>query len=69
MKEKVDLTSVKGEFNIVDKTERDITDRGISSSMSQEDIFRRYLQVKGIPDDQMDEYFNAARNLINSCEI
>lgn len=69
MKEKVDLTSVKGEFNVVDKTERDVTDRGISSSMSQDDIFRRYLHIKGIPDDQMNDYFNAARNLINSCEI
>lgn len=68
MKEKVDLTSVKGEFNIVDKTERDITDRGISSSMSQDDIFRRFLHIKGIPDDQMDNYFNTVRNIINSCE-
>ena len=69
MKEKVDLTSVKGEFNIVDKTERDITDRGISSSMSQSDIFMRYLEVKGIPKDQIDDYFNVARNIINSCEM
>jgi DNA repair exonuclease SbcCD nuclease subunit len=68
MKESVDLTSVKGEFNVVDKTERDVTDRGISSSMSQEDIFRRYLTIKGIPEDQLDNYFNAARNIINSCE-
>ena len=49
MKEKVDLTSVKDQFNIVDKTETDITDRGITSTMSQEDRINRYIEIKEIP--------------------
>jgi len=68
MKETVDLTSVKGEFNVVDKTERDITDRGISCSMSQEDIFRKYLQVKEIPKEKENEYFEVAKNIVNASE-
>jgi len=69
MKEKVDLTSVAGEFNVVDKTERDITDRGISSSMSKDDIIRRYLKIKEVPEDLAEEYFKAGIDIINSCEI
>lgn len=69
MKEKVDLTSVKGEFNIVDKTERDITNRGISSSMSTEDILKRFLEIKQIPENEWDEYLHEAKNILDSCEI
>jgi len=69
MKEKVDLTSVAGEFNVIDKTEQDITDRGISSSMSRDDILKRYLEIKQIPEDQIEEYFKIGSDLINSCEI
>jgi len=69
MKEKVDLTPIAGEFNVVDKTEHDVTDRGISSSMSKDDIIRRYLEIKEIPEEMMKEYFEAGIELINSCEI
>jgi len=69
MKERVDLTTVKDEFNIVDKTDRDITNRGISSSMSQEDIFKRFLEIKEISEDQWDNYLQVAKNIVDSCEI
>ena len=46
MKETVDLGEEGQEFNVIDKTEKDITDRGISSSMTKEDIHKRYLQIK-----------------------
>jgi len=68
MKERVDLQDVKGEFNIIDKTERDITDRGISSSMSQEDILKRFLEVKEIPEKDIKTYFNVAKEIIDKCE-
>lgn len=69
MKEKVDLTSISGEFSIVDKTEQDITDRGISSSMSKDDILKRYLEIRKIPEDQRDEYLKVGIEIMNSCEI
>jgi len=69
MREKVDLTKFKGDFNIVDKTETDITDRGITSSMSQEDRIRRYLEIKEIPQDIIEEYAREAFDIIQNCEV
>lgn len=69
MKEAVDLTSVKGEFNVVDKTEQDITDRGITSSMSQRDKFLKYLEIKDIPKDQTERYLQTAVEIMESCGV
>jgi len=69
MREKVDLTGFKGEFNVVDKTEADITDRGITSSMSQEDKIKKYLEIKEIPEDQIELYMKEAFDIIQSCEV
>lgn len=69
MREKVDLTKVKDQFNIVDKTETDITDRGITSSMSQEDRINRYIEIKEIPEDQREEYAREAFDIIQNCEV
>jgi len=68
MKEAVDLTSVKGEFRVVDKTETDITDRGITSSMSQEDKCRKYLDIKQIPEDKREAYLQLAKEIIDEVE-
>ena len=68
MKEPVDLTSVSGEFNIVDKTERDITDRGITSSMSQDDKFRKYMDIKQIPEDNRERYLQIAKEILDEVE-
>jgi DNA repair exonuclease SbcCD nuclease subunit len=64
MREKVDLTSVQGEFNVVDKTEQDITNRGITSSMSEVDKFKRYLEIKEIPEDDHQKYLNVITAII-----
>jgi len=69
MKEKVDLTEFKGEFNVVDKTDADITDRGITSSMSQADKIQKYLEIKEVPEDQMELYAKEAFDIIQECEI
>lgn len=68
MKENVDMSDYKGEFNVVDKTEKDITDRGISSSMSMSDIHQRYMEIKEIPEDQREAYLNMGMEIINECE-
>lgn len=64
MKENVDLTEIKGQFNIVDKTERDITDRGISSTMSMEDKLKKYLEIKEIPERDHDLYIQIGMEII-----
>lgn len=69
MSEKVDLSDVKGDFNIVDKTEVDITDRGITSTMSQQDRVNRYLEIKEIPESLRDAYAKEAFDIIQNCEV
>ena len=64
MKEKVDIDEVENDFNIVDKTDRDITDRGITSSMSQEDKVLKYLEIKEVPETKREEYSKVAFELM-----
>lgn len=52
------------EFHIVDKTEKDITNRGISTSMSTKDKLLEYLKIKGIPEEEHEEYLATAVNII-----
>lgn len=68
MKEKVDLVDLKGQFNIVDKTETDITDRGITSSMSQNDKIKKYLEIKEIPENKHELYLKEVIKIIQNCE-
>lgn len=69
MKEKVDLSDIDSDFNIVDKTDRDITDRGITSSMSEEDKLNRYMEIKEIPDNKKEKYLKVALESIQNCEV
>ncbi len=68
MKEKVDLSGVECDFNIIDKTEHDITNRGITSSMSQDDKFRQYMNIKEIPEDKIEMYLQVAKEIIEEVE-
>lgn len=69
MKEKVDLSSVKGEFNIIDKTEVDITNRGITSSMSMDDKFIKYMSIKNISETEQARYLQIVKSIIDEAEI
>ncbi len=48
----VDTTSIDKECVVVDKQEKDITNRGITSNMSASDKLNRFLEIKGIPEDK-----------------
>jgi len=67
--DRVDTTPFKGKFNIIDKTETDITDRGITSTMSQQDRIKRYLEIKEIPDNFKIEYEQEVFDIIENCEV
>jgi len=54
------------EFRVIDKTEIDITNRGITSSMSKADILKKFLEIKGVQDTE--EYLTAGLDIINCCE-
>ena len=64
MKEPVDLSELKGEFNVIDKTDRDITDRGITSNMSTSDKLKKYLEIKKIPEEIQDLYIKVGMEII-----
>ena len=56
------------EFAIIDKTEKDITNRGITSSMSEADKLKRFMEIKEVSSDKTEKYLKAGIELINSCE-
>lgn len=66
--ELIDTDDIDKEFKIVDKTEKDITDRGIVTSMSQSERIRRYLEIKEIKEEEFETYQKVGINIINSCE-
>jgi DNA repair exonuclease SbcCD nuclease subunit len=65
-KENVDIDDES--FQVVDKTERDITNRGISSSMTNEDRFKKYLEIREIPEDEHEAYLKVAIDVVNRYE-
>jgi len=66
-RETIDL-GIEDDFMVIDKTEKDITDRGITSSMSQDDKFKRFLEIKEIDENEHEQYMIKARALVESCE-
>lgn len=64
MKETVDLSGIKGDFNVIDKTDRDITARGITSNMSTQDKLKKYLEIREIPEKQHEMYLSVAMEII-----
>jgi len=49
---------------IVDKTERDITNRGVTSTMSREEQVTKYLEIKNIPPEDFEYYKSIALEII-----
>jgi len=65
-KEEVDIDDVSNEFVVIDKVEKDITNRGLNSSMTMADKLLRYMEVNGIPEDKREMYAKEAANIINA---
>lgn len=66
-KDKVDTDDIKDEFNIVDKTSRDITNRGLTINMSTEEKLKKYLEIKEISEEELNSYLSIGFEIINSC--
>lgn len=69
MDKKADITGFGDKFNIVDKTQSDITNRGVTSSMSQRDKLLKYLDIREIPEDIQELYAKEAFDIIQNCEV
>lgn len=66
-KDKVDTDDIKDEFNVVDKTIKDITNRGLTINMSMEEKLKKYLEIKEIPESELNNYLSIGFEIINSC--
>jgi len=66
--EEMNTEDIEGEFRVVDRTEKDVTDRGLSSTMSMRDKLYRYMEIRKIEEDLKVMYEKVAIDLISSCE-
>ena len=66
--EAVNIDDMKNDFIIIDKREADITNRGITSAMSQKDKLDKFLQIKEIPEKDLEIYLKHGIEIIDSCE-
>lgn len=64
----VDISKIEKDYNIVDKTETDVTNRGISSTMTQPDRFKRYMEIKEIDENLNEEYLKQALEIVDLSE-
>lgn len=63
--EKFDTDDIEDEFVIVDRTERDITNRGIDTSMSEVEILEKYMAIKEIKETEQGKYKDIAIDVIS----
>lgn len=63
-----DIDDISDEFKIVDKVEKDITNRGVDSSMTQSDKFKKYLEIKEIKEENQEKYLKVIMDIVNSCD-
>lgn len=62
----IDMTQFRIEdFKIVDRREQDYKSRGITSSMSNEEKMKKYLELKDIPEDSFPEYIKIGIEIIS----
>jgi DNA repair exonuclease SbcCD nuclease subunit len=62
----LDISRISDDFRMIDKREIDITNRGVSLDMSEEDRLTSFLKIKEIKD--IDIYLNVAKEIIGECE-
>lgn len=62
----LDTSDLENEFDVIDKREKDITNRGITSSMSISDKLNRFIEIKEVQIEKRDDYRNVALDIISS---
>lgn len=69
MTDGVDIDSIPDDLRVIDKREKDITNRGLDSSMSKSDILTKYLEIKEIKPEEMKDYMDVGLKLIDECNM
>lgn len=62
----IDMTDVENVLDVIDRREKDITNRGMSSSMSRSDKLERYLEIKNIKKEDRQKYKEIAVDIMDS---
>jgi len=65
--EQMDISDLREEFQIINKVSQDITNRGLTSSMSMRDKLKKYLEIKKIPNEEQEDYLRIGFEIINLC--
>lgn len=65
----VDTTGIDEDFIIINKVEKDVTDRGMSNLMSEEDKLTRYMEINNISEAERDVYLKVAIEIINEVGV
>lgn len=65
--ENFDTSDIEDDFVVVDKSEKELTDRGVSLAMTQDEILRKYCEVKGIVDPE--SYISYLKSIIEKSGI
>jgi len=63
--EAIDTSSLETDFIVVDKTEKDITNRGVDSTMSMTDKLEAFLAIKEIPEQEREMYMKLGMEIID----
>jgi len=61
-----DTDDISDNLRIIEKIEKDITNRGINSSMSMEEKILKYLQIKNISENEIENYKKVGIEIISS---
>jgi len=63
--ESIDTLALEKDFIVVDRTEKDITNRGVNTSMSMDDKLQSFLDIKQIPKELRSAYIIGAKEIID----
>lgn len=63
----VDISTMQKEFSVVDKSEKDITDRGINIDMNEGQRLIKYFQLQGFNEEIVSLCVETAKNIISRC--
>jgi len=64
--EKVETSDISKEFAVIDKTEKSISARGISTSMSEKAKIERYIEVTEVPQEDREWITNEALDMVQT---
>ena len=64
--EKVETSDISKEFAVIDKTEKSISARGISTSMSEKAKIERYIEVTEIPQEDREWITSEALDIVQT---